>query len=109
MWKIDHGSISGVTVDSYSPVLTWQCAELREKSIHLYNKDMGNSLYFRLLARYSPEQSAGKEDILVSDSSLAAGEDASFSKGRQYQELILQVKSNSGPAGYEINYNGQGA
>jgi hypothetical protein len=109
MWKIDKGKSTGETTASYASALTWSCAELREKTIHLFNTHATESLYYKLLGRYHPEQTAGKEDVLVPESSLAAGEDAVFQYNNQYEQLILQVKNNSGAASYEINYNGQGA
>lgn len=109
MWKIDKGKTAGTTTGSYADALAWSCAELREKSIHLFNTHTSESLYYRLLGRYSREQSTGKEDVLVSETSLAPGEDARFQCNNQYEQLILQVKNNSGAATFEINYNGQGA
>jgi hypothetical protein len=109
MWKIDKGKNTGVTSGSYADALTWNCAELREKTIHLFNSHASESLYYKLLGRYSGEQTSGKEDVLVNETSLTAGEDARFQYNSQYEQLILKVKSNSGAANYEINYSGQGA
>jgi hypothetical protein len=109
MWKIDKGKTSGTTTDAYVSSLTWNCAELREKTIHLFNNHATASLYYKLLGRYSGEQTPGREDILVNEISLAAGEDARFQYSNQYEQLILQVKNNSAVASYEINYIGQGA
>ncbi len=98
-----------MTAVSYVNILVWNCAELREKSVHLFNTHAAESLYYRLLGRYSTEQSVGKEDVLVSETALAPGEDARFQFNNQYEQLILQLKNNSGAATFEINYNGQGA
>ncbi len=111
MWKIDKDSKTGTTANAYASVLTWKCAELREKTIHLVNTDDTNSLSYKLLARYHESQTSGKEDELVAETSLAAGEDARFQYNGQYHELILQVKSavEDSHATYEVNYSGQGA
>ncbi|MDD4985783.1 MAG: hypothetical protein PHQ43_08345 [Dehalococcoidales bacterium] len=111
MWKVDKGRITGTTTNDFASALTWSCAELREKTIHLVNTDAANSLDYKLLARYHESQTSGKEDELVAETALAAGEDARFQYNGQYHELILQVEStvDDSHATYEINYAGQGA
>lgn len=109
MWKIDKGRSTGTTTASYVTALTWVCGELREKSIHLVNTHATLSMYFKLLGRYHESQTSGKEDTLVAETTLLAGEDATMQFDRQYNELILQVKNSSGAATYEENHNGQGA
>jgi orotidine-5'-phosphate decarboxylase len=109
MWKVDKGHSTGTTTASYVSALTWSCAELREKTIHLVNTHATLSMYFKLLARYHEAQTSGKEDELVAATSLAAGEDTRLQYDRQYHELVLQVIDNSGHATYEVNYSGQGA
>ncbi len=98
---------SGTTSASYVTALTWDCSKLREKNIHLLNAGAINSLYYKLLARYSMSQTS--EDTLVAETSLAAAADASFAYNNQYVQLILQVKNNAGATDYEVNYSGQGA
>lgn len=109
MWKVDKGHATGTTGAAYANALDWICSELREKTVHLFNTDGALSLYFKVLAKYHEAQTSGKEDVLVAETSLAAGEDARLQYDRQYAEIIVQVKNNSGAATYEVNYSGQGA
>ena len=111
MWKIEKGRITGTTTNDFAAALTWGCGECREKTIHLVNTDAANSLDYKLLARYSNDQTSGKEDELVAETALAAGADARFTYNGQYHELILQVEStvDDSHATFEINYVGQGA
>jgi hypothetical protein len=109
MWKIDKGHSSGTTTAAYVTALDWPCAELGNKTIHLFNTSATQTLSYKLLASYHEGQSAGKEDVLVAQTSLAIGGDARMQYDRHYQRLILQVIDNSGHATYEVNYSGQGA
>ena len=104
---ISTGHLTGTTTASYVSALTWDTYNLREKTIHLVNTHASASMYFKLLARYEARQTSGKEDELVAETSLAAGEDARLTYNDQYGQLILQVKNNSGASTYEINYSGQ--
>uniref|UniRef100_A0A6M3KUZ3 Uncharacterized protein n=1 Tax=viral metagenome TaxID=1070528 RepID=A0A6M3KUZ3_9ZZZZ len=109
MWKIDKGRATGTTTAAYVTAFAWECAELREKTIHLVNTHATLSMYFKVLARYSQAQTSAKEDTLVAETSLAAGEDARLQFNKQYFQIIVQVVNNSGAATYELNYCGQGA
>lgn len=109
MWKIDKGHKTGTTTASYVTALDWITAELREKTVHLVNTHASLSMYFKVLAKYHEDQTSTKEDTLVAETSLAAGEDTRIQFDRQYAEIIVQVKNNSGAATYELNYSGQGA
>jgi hypothetical protein len=111
MWKIDKSKLTGTTTAAYVAALTWNVDELREKTIHLWNTHASYGLKYKLLARYSEGQTVGQEDVLVAETTLAAGADARFQYNNQYHELILQVETASGTnhATYEINYIGQGA
>ena len=106
MWKVDKGSLTGVTTSNYANVLDWKTAELGKKTILLKNTDAGQSLKYKLLA-YAVEGGNAKE--LVAETILAPGETAEFHYSRQWDKLELMAASGSGAASYQIDYEGQGA
>lgn len=109
MWKLDKGHTSGTTTGGWVTVLDWTCADLGNKTIHLCNTSGTQTFYYRLLATYHEGQSAGKEDVLVTPTSLPISGDARMQYRRQYHRMMLQVMDNSGHATFEISYTGQGA
>ncbi len=102
-----HGT--GTTTASYVSALNWNTKGLKKKSIHLVNTHESATLKYKLLATYSDDQTSGKEDTLVSETTLAAGADARMQYSNEYCKLIIQVVDGSGHATYEINCIGQGA
>ena len=106
MWKVDKGSLTGVTSANYTSILDWKTAELGEKTILLKNTDISQSLKYRLLG-YAVEGGNVKE--LAAETILAPGELAEFHYNRQWDKLELMVVNNSGAASYQADYEGQGA
>jgi hypothetical protein len=106
MWKVDKGSLTGVTTSEYVNVLDWKTAELGEKTILLKNTDASQSLKYKLLA-FAVEGGNGKE--VAAETILAPGETAEFHYSRQWDKLELMAASGSGAASYQIDYEGQGA
>jgi hypothetical protein len=106
MWKVDKGSLTGVTTANYANVLDWKTAELGKKTILLKNTDTSHSLRYKLLA-YAVEGGNVKE--LAVETILAPGELAEFHYSRQWDKLELMAASGSGAANYQIDYEGQGA
>jgi hypothetical protein len=108
MWKIDKGSRTGTTANSYSDALTWLVAELGNKTILLKNTHGSNSLHYRLYG-YAVEE--GIDNEMVPETELSAGEVAEFHYDRQWSKLVLQVKAAiaENQATFRIDYEGQGA
>jgi len=106
MWKIDKGSITDITMESYAISLDWQTAELGKKTILLKNTHASFSLKYKL-SGYATENGIVKE--LVPETTLLAGEIAEFHYDRQWHQLVLQVVDGSGHSTYQIDYEGQGA
>jgi hypothetical protein len=106
MWKIDNGSITGVTTGSYATVLEWKTRELGNKTILLKNTHASLSLKYKLLG-YVFKNGIATE--LVSETTLLAGEIAEFHYTRQWEELELQVINGSGAATFQLDFEGQGA
>jgi hypothetical protein len=106
MWKVDKGSLTGVTTANYTSVLDWKTAELGNKTILLKNTDISQSLKYKLLA-YAVEGGNAKE--LAAETILAPGELAEFHYAQQWDKLELMIASNSGAASYQTDYEGQGA
>lgn len=106
MWKVDKGSLTGVTTANYTNVLDWKTAELGKKTILLKNIDASQSLKYKLLG-YAVEGGNAKE--LVAETILAPGELAEFHYSRQWDKLELMTASGSSAANYQIDYEGQGA
>lgn len=106
MWKVDKGSQTGITTDSYSDALDWQVEELREKTILLKNSDQFSSLKYRLVACAVPDGIISEE---ISESTLSAGQVVKIQFVRQWAKLVLQVSDGSGHASYQVDYIGQGA
>lgn len=71
MWKVDKGSLIGVTTAAYSSALDWSVEEIREKTIVLKNTHASASLKYKLLAYAALGGIAGEE---VAETTLAAGE-----------------------------------
>ena len=106
MWKVDKGSLAGTTTASYVSALDWRVAELSAKTILLKNTHASPSLKCKLLG-YAVEGGIDKE--LVGETILEPGEVAEFHYDRQWDGLVLQVMNGSGAAGYQLDYEGQGA
>jgi hypothetical protein len=106
MWKVDKGSLTGVTTANYASVLDWKTAELGKKTILLKNTDANHSLKYKLLG-YAVEGGNMKE--LATETILAPGEVAEFHYSRQWDKLELMATSNSGAVSYQVDYEGQGA
>jgi hypothetical protein len=106
MWKVDKGSLTGMTTVAYVSVLDWKVAELGRKTILLKNTHASQSLKYKL-SGYVLDGGIGKE--LVAETVLSAGEIAEFHYDRQWGSLVLQVANSSGEASYQLDYEGQGA
>ena len=106
MWKVDKGSLAGVTTANYTSVLDWKTAELGNKTILLKNTDINQSLKYILLG-YAVEGGNAKE--LVAETVLAPGETAEFHYERQWDKLELMTASGNGAASYQADFEGQGA
>ena len=104
----DNVRKTGTTGANYADAVSWVCAGRERKTIHLVNTGATHSLKYKLLATYSNQQTTGKEDVLVNETTLDAGQDARFQYNGQYFRLILQVKNGSGSTTYEVNYSGRG-
>ena len=75
MWKVDKGSLTGVTTVAYVSALDWKVAELGRKTILLKNTHASQSLKYKL-SGYAVDGGIGKE--LVAETVLSAGEIAEF-------------------------------
>jgi hypothetical protein len=106
MWKIDKGSKTGTTTESYANALDWKVSELGQKTILLKNTHASLSLKYKLLG-YATDGGVAKE--LVGETTLLPGEVAEFHYDRQWHRLVLQVIDGSGHASYQLDYEGQGA
>jgi hypothetical protein len=106
MWKVDKGSLTGITTANYTSALDWKTAELGKKTILLKNTDISQSLKYKLLG-YAVEGGNVKE--LAAETILSPGEIAEFHYNRQWDKLELKVTSVSGAASYQADYEGQGA
>ena len=106
MWKVDKGSLTGVTTAVYVSALDWKVAELGRKTILLKNTHASQSLKYKL-SGYAVDGGIGKE--LVAETVLSAGEIAEFHYDRQWASLVLHLKDGSGEASYQLDYEGQGA
>lgn len=106
MWKVDKGSITGTTTASYATALNWKVDEAGAKTLLLKNTDASLSLKYQLLG-YAVDNGIDRE--LVPETTLEPGETAEFHYDRQWHRLVLQVKDGSGHAGYQLDYEGQGA
>jgi len=105
MWKIDSGSQSGVTSAQYQRVVLWPVAALGNKTMLLKNTDASASLIYRLWAYTGTE--IGIE--VAAETTLPAGGTACFHLRQQWARLALEVKHGSGPAAWQVEYQGQGA
>ena len=105
MWKIDKGSKTGTTTESYANALDWKVGELSSKTILLKNTHASLSLKYKLLG-YAVDTGIGKE--LVAETTLLPGEVAEFHYDKQWDSLRLQVINGSGAATYQVDYEGQG-
>ena len=106
MWKVDKGSNTGTTTEAYADALDWKAEELGQKTILLKNTHASASLKYKL-SGYVAEDGVARE--LVTGTTLLAGEIAEFHYDRQWHRLVLQVIDGSGHAGYQLDYEGQGA
>ena len=101
--------ITGTTGADYAAALAWICPALKTKTIFWKNTHGSLSVVHRLLATYGPDQTAGTEETLVAEATLTTGQTAKWSGTGAYYKLILQVKSATNPATFEVNYSGLGA
>ncbi len=99
--------VVGTVTASYVPALRWECDELKEKTIHIFNTDAALTMMFKILARYSEEQTTGKEDVRQTEKTLGIGEDYTYYHETTVLELIVQVIDGTGHATYEINAVGR--
>lgn len=106
MWKVDKGSLTGVTTADYVDALDWKVAELGHKTILLKNTHADQSLKYRL-SGYLVD--GGIEKELVAETVLSYGEIAEFHYDRQWDRLVLQLANVSGASSYQLDYEGQGA
>ena len=106
MWKIDKGSKTGTTTESYVTALDWKAEEFAAKTMLLKNTHASMSLKYKL-SGFAAEGGIGKE--LVAETTLLPGEAAEFHYDRQWHRLVLQVIDGSGHASYQLDYEGQGA
>lgn len=106
MWKIDEGSKTGTTTESYDDALDWKVAELGQKTILLKNTHASESLKYKLLGN-ATQGGVAKE--LVAETTLLAGEVAEFRYDWQWHRLSLQVVDGSRHGTYQVDYEGQGA
>jgi hypothetical protein len=106
MWKIDKGSSSGTTTSSYATALDWKTTELGKKTLLLKNTHLSYSMKYQLWG-YAVENGIAVE--LAAETTLLAGEIAEFHYDRQWHCLQLKVIDASGHAGYQLDYEGQGA
>lgn len=106
MWKVDKGSKTGTTAESYADALNWNVSELGQKTILLKNTHASLSLKYKL-SGYAADGGVAKD--LVAETTLLAGEVAEFHYDRLWHRLVLQVVDGSGHATYQIDYEGQGA
>ena len=106
MWKVDNGTLTGVTTAAYASALDWRAYELVTKTILLKNTDASLFLKYKLLG-YASDNGIAKE--LVAETTLLAGELAEFHYDRQWHRLVLQVKDGNGHAAFSVDYEGQGA
>ena len=102
------GQVTGTTTAAYVVALTWDTDGLKNKSIHIVNTHATLTMKFKLLGRYNTAQTAGKEDVLVAETTLGVGEDARLQFDKQYFQQIVSVINGSGAATFEINYSGLG-
>ena len=98
----------GTTGAAYVTVFDLDVSTQTDKTIYLKNTDGTNSLYYKLLAIYSSDQSVANADTLIAETSLALGTDARMQYNNHYMRLILQVKNNAGAATYEVHYSSKG-
>lgn len=105
--QVNTGRATGTVTAAYVSALDWDTAGLKKKTIHLFNTHATLTLKYKLLATYNGDQTSGKEDELVAETTLAAGADARFQYDKAYASLILQVIDGSGHATYEVNYIGE--
>ena len=85
MWKVDKGSLTGITTAAYASALDWSVEEMREKTIVLKNTHASASLKYKLLVYAAAAGIAGEE---VSETTLAAGETSKIPLSRQWARLL---------------------
>jgi len=101
--SVDSQHITGTTGTSYVATLSWECADIAQKSILLKNSSSTNTLYFKLVGYLA---TSGLGQSIVSETSLAAGATVEFRYEDFWCTLVLSVKNNSGGCDYELDYGG---
>ncbi len=98
--------VKGTTSAAYVTVLTWDTRQLREKTLHIINTHVSLTMMYKVLATFNAAQTAGTEQLLQPETTLAPGASDILHYGKQYNSLIVQVIDGTGHATFEIDLSG---
>jgi len=103
----DH--ISGTTTDNYADALDWDTRGLGWKTIVIKNTHSANSMLYKILIRCEYDNGNDLEE--VTETTLAAGDDARNALNNSYARVKVQVKAATAgsQATFDIDYIGNPA
>ena len=98
-----ESSASGTTAAGYANAIGLDNRGVKNLKIVVKNTDGANSLYYKVTVKHA-DYTAGTDDIIVTETSIALGDEDVVALNEAYSRVTVAVKNNSGTSGYTVSY-----